>query len=253
MVKEEKIVEICKEMISKVVDFLPEGWEELKYRICLNEGFYKGYFYVRVGFNWIYCYDLPKSYDVSMDELDDLDDDISDMFLIDDISKPIELIVSLDRDGKFTVNFDYYRAENEALDWKSHEQWVDENINIVDLKEDIFKLSSFDSTPLIPYLTKDKKRLGYVFVVFEDEEIENKLLIKRISHVWVRDKDKKEELKFKKEHISLNFPKEQVEMYQEESEKYFELLNEGKFEEALTIFNRIVSDDLRHLFEEIFE
>lgn len=114
--------ELINEIINSLLDILPENWLEIKVRLNTNENFFEMFFYVKVKNQWIYCFDLPKSYDISMDEIDDIIDELSDEYFNGDVAEYSSATIHCLNDGEFQISYEY----GERLNF---ETWKEQNIN----------------------------------------------------------------------------------------------------------------------------
>ena len=46
---------------------------------------------------------------------------------------------------------------------------------------------------------------------------------------------------------------DKMDLYREKAEEYCNLIDEGKFEDAVAMFNRIACDDMKNMYKSIFE
>ena len=79
------------------------------------------FFYVKVNQKWFYCFELPKSYDVSLEEIDEKIDDLSDVFFECDGFNWTSASIECSNMGKFEVTYEY--GERISL-----EEWINKNI-----------------------------------------------------------------------------------------------------------------------------
>ena len=123
--------------------------------------------------------------------------------------------------------------------------------------EDVYFIRRFHCAPLIPYLFGDKNNysIGYVCVAFGDDEYEDKSVIDRVDTAAVRCGESFEEIKFKSPSypVILNFGADKMDLYREKAEEYCNLIDEGRFEEAIAIFDLIACEDMKKLYKMIFE
>ena len=126
----------------------------------------------------------------------------------------------------------------------------------MDLMQDILSVRPFNAFPLIPYLMEFETACayGYVNVVLDEEEMEDCVRIIEIASVYVRKGAalEKKTLPSINLPIVLRFEKGGLEKYEQNAETYFELLQKGDFVAAKALFNEIASEDLKNLFENIF-
>ena len=123
--------------------------------------------------------------------------------------------------------------------------------------EDVYSIRRFYCAPLIPYIFGDKNNysIGYVTVVFSDDEYDDKSVIERIDAVAVRNGETFEEINLDSMNypIILNFGADKMNLYQKMAEKYCDLIDDGKFDEAIATFDQIACADLKNLYKKIFK
>ena len=100
--------EVLTNVANCIVDILPEKWEDILLRSNISSGYYNMYFYVKVNNKYLYCFDLPKKYNVSISEINKAFAQINDYCKESQKEKKwTSFTFRLTAEGKFTIDYEY--------------------------------------------------------------------------------------------------------------------------------------------------
>ena len=97
-----------KTIIDLLISLLPEHWTDVILRNIMSPGYYNIYFYVKVNGLYIQCFNLPKKYSITMDELNSAFSEINKFSQEDqNTEKWRSYTLTLSSSGDFFIDYEY--------------------------------------------------------------------------------------------------------------------------------------------------
>lgn len=107
---------------EELVTVLPEKWEKVMLYSQITDDSYEFFFYVQVGEQFIQCYELEQEFGIPRKEIRKCFSKLNDILKSDYKEKKwYVLTYLLDKNGKFTTEYEYTDYSENSLDYKK--QW----------------------------------------------------------------------------------------------------------------------------------
>ncbi len=111
--------DIIKSIVDYLISLLPENWTNVILRDISAPGYYNIYFYVKVNGTYIQCFNLPKKYSITMDELNSAFSKINKLCQQNQTTKKWRsYTLTLSSIGDFCIDYEY-EEPMEKNKWKA--------------------------------------------------------------------------------------------------------------------------------------
>src|SRR5574344_140035 len=101
---------------SELVNVLPDNWEKVCLYAQVTEKSYEFFFHVKVDGEYIQCFNLEKTYNITRKELREVFKKLYDTLLGDQKEKNwYVLTYILEKSGKFTTEYEYNDHSEDSL------------------------------------------------------------------------------------------------------------------------------------------
>lgn len=113
---------IYQQIINIMVEVLPQYWQKFNLYAQITPNSYEIFFFVKIGENYINCFNLDKEYGISRKQVRVVSRSIYDILLSDQTEKKWFCMTTIiANDGSFHVDYDYQNHSENTFAYK--EAW----------------------------------------------------------------------------------------------------------------------------------